>query len=272
MDLKDKVSIITGSGRGIGKALAKKFAENSSIVVLVSRTNDEIVQTLKEIEDSHGQCISIQADVSKIDQIRSLVAQVLKKFSKIDILVNNAGIIKPIKPIHQVLPEEWVENIRINLFGTFYCIREVLPSMLSQNYGKIINLSGGGAFDPRPSFSAYSASKAAIVRLTETVAAEVKDSKISVNAIAPGAIKTKITYDTFESNDAGIEQIRAKDVIEKGGSDLEKVCNLALFLASDSSNGLTGKTLSAQWDDLEYIKNNISAIQNSDKYTMKRII
>lgn len=273
MSMRNKVSIITGGGRGIGKEIAKKFAEKGAIVVLAARSKNEIDDTLEDIKKNGGQGISVQTDVSKLDDVTRLVTKVLENYSKIDVLVNNAGVIKPIKPIHEVDVEEWGNNLRINLFGTFYCIRTVLPHMISKNYGKIINLSGGGAFKSMSNFSAYGASKAAIVRLTETVAAEVKKYNISVNAISPGAIKTKINYDVIESGDmAGIELARAKEVIEKGGNDIEKVTNLMLFLASDESNGLSGKTISAQWDDLDYVRTNITTIQKSDKFTMKRMI
>lgn len=271
MLLKDKISIVTGGGRGIGKAISKKFAEEGSFVVLAARSSSEMDETLVEIEKNGGHGISIKTDISKINDVTRLVDKVVKEYSKIDILVNNAGVIKPIGPIHMVNTQEWEDHIKTNLFGIFYCLKAVLPHMISKNYGKIINMSGGGAFNAMPNFSAYGASKAAIVRITEIVAAEVKDYNISVNAIAPGAIKTKITNDILESGDmAGIEHERAKDVIEKGGSSLDKVTQLASFLASSESDGLNGKTISAKWDDLSFIKKNISIIQKSDKYTMKR--
>ncbi len=273
MSLNGRVSIITGAGRGIGKAIAKRFAEEGSIVVLAARSVDEVNNTLKEIEEEDGKGTVIRTDISKINDVNNLVKQVIERFSKIDILVNNAGVIKPIAPIHMVKTDEWEDHIKINMFGTFYCIKTVLPYMILANYGKIINMSGGGAFNAMANFSAYGASKAAIVRITEIVAAEVKGHNISVNTIAPGAIKTRITYDIFESAEmAGIERDRAKDVIEKGGATLDKVITLALFLASEESNGLSGKTISAQWDDLDYITKNISEIQQSDKYTMKRMV
>jgi 3-oxoacyl-[acyl-carrier protein] reductase len=271
MLLKDKISIITGSGRGIGKAISKQFSREGSFVVLAARSSDEMDETLKEIEKSCGRGISIKTDISKIDDVTRLVDKVIKEYSKIDILVNNAGVIKPIGPIHMIKSQEWEDHIKTNLFGTFYCIRAVLPFMILQNYGKIINMSGGGAFNAMPNFSAYGASKAAIVRITEIVAAEVKNYNISVNAIAPGAIKTRITTDILESGDmAGIESERAREVIEKGGSSIDKVTQLASFLASPESDGLSGKTISAKWDDLDFIKKNITTIQKSDKYTMKR--
>ena len=128
------------------------------------------------------------------------------------------------------------------------------------------------ALKPFPNFSSYSSSKAAIIRFTETVAKELENYNIDINAIAPGAMKTKMTFDVLKADDlAGEELHNAEKVIESGGSNMKKVTDLALFLASDQSNGLSGKTISAQWDDLEFIKNNISSIQNSNKFTMRRI-
>ncbi|MDE2589391.1 MAG: SDR family oxidoreductase, partial [Patescibacteria group bacterium] len=148
-----------------------------------------------------------------------------------------------------------------------------LPYMISRNYGKIINMSGGGAFNPRPNFSAYAVSKAAIVRLTEQVADETKNHNISVNAIAPGMIKTEMMDEVVRSGElAGNELEIAKKIIREGGSDINKVTDLAVFLASKKSDGLTGRTISAQWDDLQYIENNIKDIMKSDKFKMKRIV
>lgn len=270
--MKDKISIITGSGRGIGKEIAKSFASQGATVVLTSRSKTEIDSTLKEIQKNGGKGVSIPTDICKYSDVENLISKVIEKYSKIDILVNNAGIIEPIGPINKITIKDWEENIRINLLGTFYCIKTTLPHMIKNHYGKIINISGGGAFNPRPNFSAYAVSKAGVIRLTEQVAEEMKNNNISVNAISPGMIKTKMTNEIFKSGDmAGNELSDAKNVINNGGQSLENVTKLALFLASEESNGLTGKTISAQWDNLEDIKKNISSIQNSEKYTMKRI-
>ena len=272
MQLKEKISIITGSGRGIGKEIAQKFAKEDSTVILAAKSKKEIDQTLKEIENNGGKGISFPTDISKLDEVTILVKKVIQKFSKVDILINNAGIVTPIGSIQTNDPIEWENTIKTNLLGTYYCVYNVLPYMIKQNYGKIINLSGGGAFHPFPYFSAYSSSKAAIIRLTETLAKELEDYNISINAISPGAIKTKITEQIIKNGDkAGNELLKAQEVMENGGANIQNVLNLALFLGSEKSNGLSGKTISAQWDDLQYIKNNISEIQNSDKYTMRRI-
>jgi 3-oxoacyl-[acyl-carrier protein] reductase len=273
VSLEGKVSIITGGGQGIGKAISKRFAKEGSIVVLAARSEKMIETTLEEIEIEGGTGTCVKTDISCLNDIVKLTEYAINKFSKIDILVNNAGIVKPIGPFDKIDIEEWTENVKVNLFGTFYCVKTVLPHMISKNYGKIINLSGGGAFNPRPNFSAYAVSKAAIVRLTEQVADETKDYNISVNAIAPGMIKTEMTEEIVRNSVlAGNELDIAKKVIHEGGSDVNKVTDLAVFLASKKSEGLTGRTISAQWDDLQYIKNNIREIMESNKFKMMRIV
>lgn len=273
MRISGKVSIITGAGRGIGKAIAQKFADEGSIVILVARSKKEISETLDEIIKSGGNGMAIPTDISVENDVKKLVKTTVNKFSRIDVLVNNAAIMTPIGPVQKINSKEWENTLKTNLFGTFYCIKETIPYMISQQSGKIINMSGGGAFNPFPNFSAYSTSKAAIVRLTETVAEELKEYNIQVNAISPGAIKTKMTLDVIQNSQlAGNEYERAQKVLETGGADLSKVEELVMFLASNESSSLTGKTISAQWDDLEYIRKNIGEIQNSDKYTMKRIV
>lgn len=273
MNLENCISIITGGGRGIGKDISKRLAKEGSTVVLAARSVKEIETTLEEIQREGGKGIYVKTDISNPNDVVKLSEEVLDKFSKVDILVNNAGMVKPIGPFDKIDIKEWIENVSVNLFGTFYCMRKILPTMISKNYGKIINMSGGGAFNPRPNFSAYAVSKAAIVRLTEQVAEETKSYNISVNAIAPGMIKTEMTEEIVRSGElAGKELVTAKRVLEEGGSDIKKVTDLATFLASEESNGLTGRIISAQWDDLQYIKNNISQIMKSDKFTMRRIV
>lgn len=273
MSLEGRISIITGGGRGIGKAISKRFAKEGSMVILASRSEKEIETTLEEIEREDGNGICVKTDISRLNDLIKLSQKVINKYSKIDILVNNAGTVKPIGPFEKTDVKEWTENVKVNLFGSFYCIRTILPTMISQKYGKIINLSGGGAFNPRPNFSAYAVSKSAIIRLTEQVAEETKDYNISVNAIAPGMIKTEMTEEVIRSDVlAGKELNIAKKVMREGGSDINKITDLAVFLASKESDGFTGRTISAQWDDLSYIKKNISEIMKSDKFTMKRIV
>ena len=170
--------------------------------------------------------------------------------------------------------EEWIKTVNINLIGTFLCSKMVLPVMIERRRGKIINLSGGGATGPRPRFSAYAASKAAVVRFTETLAEEVKEFNIQVNAIAPGALSTRMHDQVLTVGEAAGEKELAlsRRVKEGRGTPFELPAGLAVFLASDDSDGLTGRLISAVWDDWRSMsKEKIEEIMGRELYTLRRI-
>lgn len=275
MNLKHKICIITGGGRGIGKAIATAFAKECSSLVLVSRTLSELEKTKKEIESlAEGRIEVFSVDVSQPKEVKGLVNFTLREFGNIDILVNCAGIYGPIGLATDIDNEKWLQAIHINLFGTFLCIQAVLPTMIKNGQGKIINLSGGGAVSPFPRFSAYSASKAAVVRLTETLADEVKEHHIDINAIAPGAVNTKLLDEVLEARQTAGKDFLEKSIKQKreGGTSPEKAAELAVFLASSKSDGLTGKLVSAVWDNWRDIPQHLDEIVSSDVYTMRRIV
>ena len=160
--------------------------------------------------------------------------------------------------------------MKVNLGGCFRCCSLVLPGMIERRSGKIINLSGGGAVDPRPNFSAYAASKAAVVRFTETLAAEVAAHGIDVNAIAPGAIDTDMLREGIAAGDAaGDEAEELRQIARQGGQDPDRAAALAVHLASAATDGLTGRLISAQWDDWENL--DPRAVMETDLFTLRRI-
>ena len=275
MRLKGKISIITGGSRGVGKAIALAFAKEGSHLVLASRTMAELETTKQELENFASTSIEIfPADVTRPKEVKDLVDFALAKFTTIDVLVNCAGIYGPIGLATDIDSEKWIEAININLCGTFLCIKAVLPTMIENKGGKIINLSGGGAVSPRPRFSAYSASKAAVVRLTETLAEEVKEHNISINAIAPGAVNTRLLDQVLKAGEAAGKDFLAQSIKQKqeGGVPPEKVAELAVFLASSESDGLSGKLISLLWDNWREIPKHLDKVMSSDIYTMRRII
>lgn len=275
MILKDKVSIITGGSRGIGKAIAVAFAREGSHLVLTSRTEAELKASRQEIKELSSTRIEISpTDVSKEEQVKALIDFTLEKFGAIDILVNCAGIYGPIGFITNIDSEKWIEAININLCGTFLCIKGVLPTMIKNKKGKIINLSGGGATSPFPRFSAYSTSKAAVVRLTETLAQEVQGYNIDINAIAPGAVNTRLLDQVLQAGEAAGKDFLATAIKQKqeGGVPPEKVAELAVFLASSKSDGLSGRLISLLWDNWKEIPQHLDDIMSSDIYTLRRII
>ena len=274
MKLKDKVAVITGAGRGIGKAIALAYAREGADIVAVSRTLSEVEETSSQVRALGRRALPLKVDVSRAEDVASMVEKAIQKFGKIDVLVNNAGILGPIGLLVENDVGPWVETVLVNLVGTFLCCRAVLPYMMKRRSGKVINLSGGGAAYPKPRFSAYACSKAAVVRLTETLAEDVKDYNIQVNAIAPGIVKTRMVEQIVATGEAAGERALAdaRGVLESGGVGFEPVTHLAVFLASEDSDGLTGRLISAVWDDWQGLdEDRIEEIMEKGLYTLRRI-
>jgi 3-oxoacyl-[acyl-carrier protein] reductase len=214
-------------------------------------------------------------DVSNPASCAAIVGRAQELLPDLAILVNNAGVYGPMGLIEDVDWDEWVEAIQINLFGTVMMCREVIPVLRRRGYGKIINLSGGGATAPLPRISAYAASKVAIVRLTETFAEELRDAHIDVNAIAPGALNTRLLDEVLDAGPAKVGQDfydRSLKQRDQGGAPLEKGAALAVWLASAASDGITGRLLSALWDDWAGLPDKCEQLAKSDIYTLRRIV
>jgi 3-oxoacyl-[acyl-carrier protein] reductase len=275
MQLENKTCIITGGSRGIGKAIALAFAREGANLVLSSRTSEELEAARDEIAGLSNRPVqAVPADVSRPADAERLVENTLAAFPTIDVLVNCAGIYGPIGMVTQVDSREWLQAIKVNLYGTFLCTKAALPVMMKNQRGKIINLSGGGAVTPFPRFSAYSASKAAVVRLTETLAEETREYNIDINAIAPGGVNTRLLDQVIEAGEAAGCDFLAKSVRQKmeGGIPPEKAADLAVFLASPRSDGMTGRIISAVWDNWKDIPKHREELMATDIYTMRRIV
>ncbi len=271
MQFDGKVAIITGGSLGIGLAMSKAFAAEGANLVVVSNDKTQF-ENVKEI--TGVQVETFEADVSKPEQVDAMVEFALEKFGTVDILVNCAGIYGPIGLITDNDVNHWITTININLYGTFLCMRAVLPTMMKNNRGKIVNMSGGGGASPLPRFSAYGTAKAGVIRLTETIANEVKDYNIDINAIAPGAVNTRLLDESLAAGNAVGPEFRAKILKQKeeGGVPPEKVAELAVYLASSESDGLSGRLVSLLWDKWRDSKKHLEDIKNSDIYTMRRIV
>ncbi len=216
----------------------------------------------------------MRADVSKRDDVDRLISSALAKFSQIHILVNNAGVYGPKGRIEDVDWDEWVQAVEINLLGSILIAKALLPHFRAHHYGKIIQLSGGGATSPLPFISAYAASKAGIVRFMETLAEEVKTEGIDVNSIAPGALNTRLLDEVLEAGPDKVGKAfyeRALKQKTEGGTPLERGAELAVFLASAASDGLTGKLISAMWDPWEHFPEHWDDLKKTDIYTLRRI-
>jgi 3-oxoacyl-[acyl-carrier protein] reductase len=276
--LSGKSAIITGANQGLGLEIAKAYILAGADVMLCAR-NVGLLQTaqvgLIKLA-APGQKIFIKAcDVSIEAEVEALVSETLEKLGGCHILVNNAGIYGPKGEIESVNWADWTEAINVNVYGSILMCRSILPHFKAQGYGKVIQLSGGGATNPLPRISAYAVSKAAIVRFAETLAEEVRGTGIDVNAIAPGALNTRMLDEVI---DAGPEKVgpafyeRALQQKKSGGAPLEYGADLALFLASSASDGITAKLISAVWDDWIHWPEHLKELSSSDVYTLRRIV
>lgn len=272
MSFKNKVVIVTGATGGIGKEIVSAFKEKKAKVIAVGRRKRKLEKLLKEIGNDN--IYGILADISKPIQIKRLIKEIVMKFGTIDVLINCAGIQKPIGPFVENDFEDWIKNIKVNLLGPIMLCREVLPIMIKNRKGRIINFSGGGATSSRPNFSAYAVAKTGIVRFTEILADEVRKYNIQVNAVAPGMVKTNMLEEILiEKERAGEEVKRVKKCIKENKiTHPELVAELVLFLASGKSDGLSGRLISVVWDDWKnWSRKDIKEILKTDKYTLRRI-
>ncbi len=238
MRLKNKVSLITGSGKGIGKSIALLFAQEGSNVIVCSRTKRDLEKVEEEIARNGGSCSSVVADVSNKVSVDKLIQKVIDEYGKIDILVNNAGIY-PSTELLEMSEKEWDAVININLKSLFYCCKAVLPIMMKQKRGKIINMSSvTGPNVSSPGQTHYSAAKAGVLGFTISLALEVAKYGINVNAISPGSIKTP-GIDVLLNGT--VDPIA--DSIPLGIGEPIEIARTALFLASDDSQYITGQTI-----------------------------
>ena len=276
--LENRCAVISGASVGLGFEIAKKYLEAGASLMICARdeaTLEKASFALKGLAGLGQSVVALPADVSKSRDVAALIDSALREFGDLDILVNNAGVAGPSGEIDSVDWEEWVRTIEINLLGSVLLIRTILPHFKQARRGKIIQLSGGGATKPMPMLSAYAASKAAVVRFVETLAEETRRHRIDVNAMAPGALNTRL-FDGLLA--AGPERLgpafyeRLLRQLKDGGVPLCRGADLAVFLGSSSSDGITGKLISAVWDPWESLPDHLADLNGTDIYTLRRIV
>ena len=274
MKLANQVAIITGAGRGIGQAIAQAYAREGARLALAARSQPELEQTAAAIAKTGAEAIAVPTDVTDPAHAERLASAALTRFGRIDLLVNNAGISGPVGPLQDNDIAQWAETISVNLTGTFLVCRAVIPVMLKQGGGKIINLSGAGAANAWSNLSAYCASKAAVVRLTEVLAQELAPQNITVNALGPGSVHTamwdQMTQDAARAGADFIYQL-GRQVTSGGGASIDECAELAVWLASQESANLTGRLISATTDDFRNLTSRIPEIMATDAATLRRI-
>jgi NAD(P)-dependent dehydrogenase (short-subunit alcohol dehydrogenase family) len=254
--LKDRVAIITGGGKGIGRAISLAFSREGAIVVAAGRTLSALQETCDEIRSKGGKARPIETDVSVEEQVVRMVLETIKEFGKVDILVNNSGIAGVTIRVADMDLSKWNETVAIDLTGTMLCAREVLKYMIPRRSGNIINIASeaGRSGDGRSGFplrGAYCSSKMGVIGLTETLSVEVGEFNIRVNAVSPGPVKgehitnamrakSKATNIPFEEI---MKNLAANSSLKRMAEESE-VAAVAVFLASDDSSAVTGQTIS----------------------------
>ena len=276
--LQGRTAIITGASQGLGLEIAMQYVAAGASVIICARDEGMLSKAADVLKRSasNDQVIShIVADVAESESVDALIDFAIDKMGRIDILVNNAGIYGPKGPTDSVDWAQWVQAINVNLLGSVLMCRAVITHMKRQGYGKIVQLSGGGATNPLPNLSSYAVSKAGIVRFIETLAIEAAEYAIDANAIAPGALNTRMLDEILASDPEAVGKEfyeRALQQKASGGAGLEKGARLAVFLGSADSDGISGKLISAIWDPWEEMDRYKADLEDSDIYTLRRIV
>lgn len=278
MKLYGRTCIITGASRGLGKQIAERFWREGASLLLVARTEaalSALTDTLAASGRADQKVAWVSHDLGVPGAVSSLVAKARDVFDSLTVLVNNAAIQGPIGPIWENNWKEWECTIRVDLLAPAALCALVIPWMSERGYGKIINLSGGGATGPRPNFTAYATAKTGLVRLTEVLAYETRGTGIDVNCIAPGAINTQMLEEVLAAGQKRVgiqEYARTQRQSKQGSMPLERAAKTAVFLASSESDSITGRLISAVWDPWETLPEHIVDLKDSDIYTLRRIV
>jgi len=279
MTLEGKRAFISGGTRGLGLAIAKSFLTAGADIAFCGRNSLEVAEVERELKSSHSsigqrQIFGLTADIGDIAQVKTLKTDVKKLLGDVEILVCNAGVLGPMNQFLTNDLDEWISAVSVNIFGSIFLVHEFLPQMLAKRKGKIIQLSGGGAASPLPGLSSYSASKAGVIRFIETLAEEYKDAGVDINAVAPGMLKTRMLNEMLEAGPDSVGLKLYNKSIAKAAEDIdstEKACELINFLASGQSDGITGKLISAEWDNWSEWPQHVDELRASDLYTLRRI-
>jgi len=276
--LEGRSAVITGGTRGLGLAIARAYVAAGASVMICARDAALVERARADLAAlaAPGQRVdALSADVTNEADVAAVVDAALARFGGLQILVNNAGVYGPMGPTEEVDWASWMRALEVNVAGSVLPCRRVLPHFKAERYGKIVQVSGGGATAPLARLTAYAASKAAIVRFAESLAVDVQAYGIDVNAIAPGALNTQMMDQLLAAGPAAVGEAfyeRMRRIAGEGGTPLETGAALAVYLGSAASDGVTGRLISAPWDPWETLGERRAELDGSDIYTLRRIV
>ena len=239
--LRDRVAIVTGGGRGIGRGIALGYAREGADVVIVSRTLAQVEEVAQEVRNMGRRSLALQIDVSNPDDVARMTQKTMKTFGRIDVLVNNAGVFSTVPSLELPLIE-WQKCLDINLTGVFLCSQAVGREMIKAGQGTIINIASILSFVAFPARVAYAASKGGVVQLTKVLGIEWAPHGVTVNAIAPGMIRTEIAEEQISKKEFDLDEIAHRTPLRRMG-DVQDVVGTAIFLASEEARFITGETI-----------------------------
>jgi 3-oxoacyl-[acyl-carrier protein] reductase len=278
-DLSGRSALITGASQGLGLKVAEAFVTAGADINICARSDDQLKEAVKILNGkkvTKAQKIYYEvADVSNPESASKLAKQTLEYFPNLTILVNNAGVYGPMGRLEDINWEEFTQAIEINLYGPVLLARELVPHFREKGYGKIIQLSGGGATSPLLRLESYAASKAGVVRFAESLALDLADYHVDVNSVSPGLLDTRLLDHVLKAGPEAVGQAYYDKMVNSRDKGLcvdpGVPAGLCVFLASSASDGISGKLISAVWDDYTDWPNHLEELKNKDLYTLRRI-
>ncbi len=267
--LDGQVALVTGAGRGLGRAMTLALSAAGAAVAVCARSADQVHETLALVEDSGGRVLAAVADVSDRHAVERMVERITRELGPVDLLVNNAGVSGRIGPLAGADPDDWWRVLEINLRGPLYCSRAVLPAMIARGRGRIVNVSSDAGFQAFPMVSAYAVSKAALYRLTENLAAETADQGVHVFAIYPGLVYTDMVENALHCGVPSVEGLFRRLLDEGDNLPPERAAEMVVFLASGQGDALSGRFFGAR-DDERALVARAEDIKARDLYMLRQ--